>query len=423
MLTRSIFALLGLLVPLIATAGTIPRRPFPQHVQYAPGTIRPNHRTQAQQDQDVRDYYEAWKRSFLLEAGTAADGSALYRVSYGSANPGRTVSEGQGYGMMITAWMAGYDPRAQNYFDGLWKFSRKYSSRIDSRLMTWQIPIVAQDDSSAFDGDSDIAYALLLADLQWGSDGPLDYRGAALQVIAGILGSTIGPQSRLPMLGDWINPNGETHNQWTTRSSDFMPTHFRLFGQLTGDPVWARVIAETQSVINTIQMNFSPVTGLLPDFIVPTSSTDRSPKPAGPNFLEETTDGAYSYNAGRVPWRLGSDALLNGDPISMMQTRKITQWIRTATGGDPQAINPGYSLNGSPLPDSNFFSILFAAPFAVAAMTDPSQQEWLNDLYDAVYDTHDDYYEDTVTLLSMIVITGNSWPGNQVPARRRAIRR
>src|SRR3712207_4963360 len=30
-----------------------PRRPFPQHLAYAPGTIRPNLRTQAEQDDDV----------------------------------------------------------------------------------------------------------------------------------------------------------------------------------------------------------------------------------------------------------------------------------------------------------------------------------------------------------------------------------
>lgn len=423
MLTRPIVALLAVLVPFIATAGTIPRRPFPQHVQYAPGTIRPNHRTQAQQDQDVRDYYEAWKSSFLLEAGTAADGSTLYRISLGSTNPGRTVSEGQGYGMMLMAWMAGFDPRAQIFFDGLWKFSRKYPSSVDSRLMGWQIPLDPQANVSAFDGDADIAYALLLADLQWASDGPINDLAEARQVVAGILASTIGPESRLPMFGDWVNVNHATHNQWTTRTSDFMPTHFRAFGQTTGDAVWGRVIAETQSVTNRIQTQYSPVTGLLPDFVVPISGSDHTPRPAYPNFLEATTDGDYNYNAGRVPWRLGADALLNGDPVSLAQTRKISRWIHGAAGGDPSRIRSGYALDGTPLPNSDYFSIFFVSPFGVAAMTDPSQQQWLNDLYDAVYKTHKDYYEDSVNLLCMIVMTGNSWPEKQFTQRRRAVRR
>lgn len=422
MLTRGILAPFALLLPLAAAAGTISRRPFPQHVLYASGTIRPNHRTQAQQDEDVRAYYEVWKSNYLLAAGTAQDGSALYRISFGRTNPARTVSEGQGYGMMIVASMAGYDPDAQTLFDGLWKFSRKYPSSVDPRLMGWQVPVDPQANVSAFDGDSDIAYALLLADMQWDSDGPVDYRAAALQVIAGIMDSTIGPQSRLPMLGDWINPNGEKHNQYTTRSSDFMPAHFRAFGQVTGDPVWARVISEVQSVTNSIQTNYSPVTGLLPDFIVPTSATNHTPRPAYPNFLESTTDGDYGYNAGRVPWRLGADALLNGDPMSLLQTRKMTRWIFAVTGGDSARIRAGYSLDGTPLPNSDYFTIFFAAPFAVAAMTEPSQQTWLNDLYDSVYSRHKDYYEDSVTLLSLLVLTGNSWPETHFSARRRAAR-
>ncbi len=31
-----------------------PLRPFPQHMSYAPGSIRPDHRSQTEQDDDVR---------------------------------------------------------------------------------------------------------------------------------------------------------------------------------------------------------------------------------------------------------------------------------------------------------------------------------------------------------------------------------
>jgi hypothetical protein len=43
----------------------------------------------------------------------------------------------------------------------------------------------------------------------------------------------------------------------------------------------------------------------------------------------------------------------------------------------------------------------------VAAMTVPSQQQWLNAIYEAVYRAHEDYYEDSVTLLCLLVMTGN----------------
>jgi endoglucanase len=76
-----------------ATASTaFPQRPFPQHSTYAPGTIRPNQRTQAQMDDDVGLFYDQWKADYLV----AVTGSPTrYRVTVGSEDPSRTVSEGQ----------------------------------------------------------------------------------------------------------------------------------------------------------------------------------------------------------------------------------------------------------------------------------------------------------------------------------------
>lgn len=419
-----ILTTLALASILAAAPLATPRRPFPQHVVYAAGTIRPNYRAQSQQDDDVRAYYDDWKKNYLIGAGALADGTKLYRVSIGKTNPGRTVSEGQGYGMIIEAVMAGHDLEAQSLFDGLWRFSRQYPSGRDPRLMGWQIPVGNDGNPSAFDGDCDIAFALLLADAQWGSGGSINYKNEALTVIAGILASTIGPRSRLPMLGDWVQADHPTHNEYTPRSSDFMPGHFRAFGKATGDPVWLDVVNASQSVITSLQTNYSPDTGLLPDFIVPTSQSDKTPKPAPPGFLEKDVDGDYYYNAGRDPWRLGTDALLNADPVSMAQTRKITRWIRGAAAGVSTQIRAGYRLNGTPLPESDYFTIFFAAPFAVAAMTDSTQQQWLNDLYDSVYAAHEDYYEDSVALLSLLTLTGNMWsPESPARLKRRSVRR
>ena len=386
-----------------------PRYPFPQHLTYAPGTIRPNHHGQAEQDADVRGYYDQWKASYLVAAGSDPEGHTLYRVSFGSSDPGRTVSEGQGYGMVIVALMAGHDPDAQDLFDGLWYFVLAHPSSVDSRLMAWQVPEDPGGSSSAFDGDADIAYGLLLADAQWDHSGAIDYQAAARQVIAGILESTIGPDSRLPMLGDWVDPTGVEYNQYTPRSSDFMPAHFRAYGRATGNPTWNEVVGRTQAAISSLQAGYSPGTGLLPDFIVPMSDTDPTPQPAPPDFLEGPYDGSYYYNAGRDPWRLGTDALLNADPVSLTQTRAIALWAEATAGGDPANINAGYELDGTPIPTGGYFTIFFAAPLGVAAMTVPAQQAWLNSLYDAVRTTHEDYYEDSVTLLCLLVMTGNYW--------------
>jgi hypothetical protein len=42
-------------------------------------------------------------------------------------------------------------------------------------------------------------------------------------------------------------------------------------------------------------------------------------------------------------------------------------------------------------------------------MNDSSQQDWLNTVYDSVYATREDYYSDSVTLLCLLVMTGNFW--------------
>ena len=374
-----------------------------QHQSYRPGTLTPSLYSRAQLNQHVATYYDVWK-SRWLKADPSGNG---WRVT--SDSSGRTVSEGQGYGMVIVAAMAGHDPAAKQIFDGLLQFRLAHPSDIDSRLMDWEVP-ANSGNNSAFDGDADIAYGLLMAHAQWGSDGGVNYLQHAQNVIAGIRASTIGPQSKLPMLGDWVNPNGSTYSQWTTRSSDFMPGHFRAFGAASGDEAfWNDVVTATQNAVADIQGNESAATGLLPDFIKLVGAS-RDPQPAF-NLLEGANDGNYWYNAGRDPWRLGADAVLNGDAISLAQVQQISNWARTSTGGNPDNIRGGYQLDGTAL--NSWSDIFFISPMMVAAMTGSGagDQAWLDALYQRVYETHNtgDYYGDAVTLQSLLVATGNFW--------------
>ncbi len=402
-LSGAIFIAVNLVLSVtgFAKAEDTPRYAFPQHIAYAPQTIKPNHVSQAQLDEHVRAYYNHWKAHYLIRESGASEKKPLYRVSYGSANPEKTVSEGQGYGMVIVALMAGYDANAREIFDGLFLFSRQHPSRIDKRLMSWECKKNSAQTDSAFDGDVDIAYGLLLADRQWGSAGQINYQASARNVITAILESTIGAESRLPLLGDSVNyDNNKQHNQYTPRSSDFMLAHFKAFGRFTGNAVWNQVVSQSQSVIDAIQCQYSPKTGLLPDFIT-------SKKPAPRHFLEGEHDGDFYYNAGRVPLRLGIDVLLNNDALSRKQVQKMSTWLQASTKGDPQKIKPGYKLDGMSFSDE--FVTFFVAPFGVAAMTDPNQQAWLNAIYDTVYNKHQEYYADSVTLLSLLAMTGNYW--------------
>lgn len=376
--------------------------PFGSHTfDYADGTLFPNQYSQVQIDAFVSAYYDQWKSDFL-RVDPGGDG---YRVIMDGS--GRTTSESQGFGMVILPHMAGHDANAQNIFDGLFTYARAHPSVIDPQLMDWDQPNPV-GNNSAFDGDADIAFGLLLADAQWGSDGPINYRQEALNVIEAIYDSTIGPNSRLPMLGDWVNPfSGGTYSQWTTRSSDFMAGHFRVFGTVSGNEAqWDQVVLTIQQAISDIQSDYG--TGLLPDFIVMDSSTGEF-SPAPPNFLESPYDGDYWYNAGRVPWRIGADAVLMGDIASQEQAAMLSEFFQQASGGDPNQILGGYRLNGNPL---NFWSdLFFRAPVGVAAMTgtDAADQAWLNAIFDNIKSTHVNYYSDSVTLNSLLIISGNSF--------------
>lgn len=395
-------------IPSAAPAQTLPVEsearvihfPFPQHVKYS-GGILPNHRSQAQLDDDVRAAYWDWKARYVV----AEEG--MYRIAFGKDEPAhsKTVSEGQGYGMVVVPLMAGEDPDAQKIFDGLWRFAAAHPSEIDSRLMDWNVP-EPEGNATAFDGDADIAYGLLLADAQWGSAGEVNYKAEALKMIGGILESEIGAESRLPMLGDWVGAGDSQYSQFTPRSSDFMLANFRAYGKVSGNPVWNDIITQSQAAMVEIQNEYSPTSGLLPDFI----AMDKSGFiPAPPNFLEAETDDDYNYNAGRVPWRVGLDALLSGDETSRAIALKISHWAETTSQGDPQRFNAGYHLNGQPLENSDYFTTFFIAPLGVAAMNDSNQQAWLNAVYDSVYAERIDYYEDSVALLCLLTMSGNAW--------------
>ena len=389
-----------------ATAG-YPRLPFPVRQSYPDHLSTPDHKGSDQQDQLVRTVYDRWKANYLSVVPEPQTGRLDYRITAGKRKPALTYSEGQGYGMMLVVYMAGYDPEAQTIFDGLYRFSRQHPSTIETSFMAYQVPAESSRQTSAFDGDADIAFALLLADRQWGSDGTINYRAEALELIGALSATVIGRESRLPMLGDWVLQDGVDYDQYTIRSSDIMPAHFKLFEQASGDGGWETVTKSSQALIDFIQQRFSPGTGLVPDFIVGSSHDTMQPAPG--RFLESIHDGAFYYNAARVPWRLGEDGLQFGDATSMAQLQRIAKWVITASGGDPAKIGPGFNLDGTRLDNDDYLSMAFIAPFGVAAMTLKDQQSFVNETFDLCVSVQQDYYEDTISLFCLLLMTGNYW--------------
>lgn len=385
------------------TNTTGPTVPFGSHLRpYATGTLLPSG-SQATLDAAVVSLYNKWKSNFLVSAGD-------YGIAVKAGADYPYVSEGQGYGMEITVLMAGADPAAQSSFDGILKYVLAHPSSGNPALHASEQNssfVSVNGGDSATDGDISIAYALLLADRQWGSAGTYNYKQLAITRINAIKTSEMNPKTYLPTLGDWNTPDDSLYN--SVRPSDLMIDHFRAFKAATNDPFWDSAVTAAQNVIAQQQNTYAPTTGLIADFVVNTNTT---PAPAPANFLEGKTDGQYAYNSVRVPWHLGVDAAVYGDSVSKAEAQKITAWFRSKTGDDPSKIVSGYKLDGTPT--VSYLDPEFVATLGPAAMGNSANQAWLDKIWaytvaQSNTSAANSYYSASLMLQSMLVMSGNYW--------------
>jgi len=381
-------------------------KPFPQHVLYSKGTIKPNHVSQQQMDDGVQTFYNSWKSRYVKNGPIVGQ---YYIWVEGSEEKNSCVSEGQGYGMIIVALMAGYDTTAQKYYDGLYRYYKAHPSFKSAYLMAWAQTSKFKnvDGTSAVDGDIDIAYSLLLANAQWGSFGNINYLKEAELAIAAIKKEEINPVTFSVLLSNAVEYDSPDY--FDIRTSDFMPAHFKAFNKATLDSSWLRVNKKNYELFNFMQQKYSEDAGLVPDFI---QHINKHPVPARANYLESKYDGDYNYNACRVPWRIATDFIVNGDQRSKVIVDKINKWIRETTQNIPDNISAGYTLAGDDLKGRNFEAMSFIASFAVAAMVDAKNQTWLNKMWDYIFSFNldqFDYYDNTLKMLELIILSGNYW--------------
>jgi endoglucanase len=380
--------------------------PFPQHSSYHKGTIKPNRFTQAIIDSQVLDFYKSWKKQYIHQV---ADTHQAYVFFEEEGSKFQSVSEGQGYGMIVLTMMAGADPDAHKIFNQLFNYVIAHPSIPESTLMAWSqlADNKNKDTTSATDGDMDIAFALLLADKQWGSDGELNYIDSARKMIRDIMKKEINRNTYSILLSDAVESDSKDY--YDMRSSDFMPLHCKSFMYATEDEQWKKVVDRNYALFSHLIKSYSPDAGLVPDFIIDINS---HAKPAKPGYLESRYDGYYNYNACRVPLRIATDFLFTGDSRSYEMIHTINHWIRESCSGNPDNISAGYTLAGDDIKTRKFEALSFIGPFAVAAMIESSNQQWLNDIWDYMtgFKLKDfDYYDNSIKMLCMLIISGNYW--------------
>jgi endoglucanase len=381
-----------------------PTNPFPSHYPVTKGCIKPTNQTQQEMDNAVSTFYTSWKNTYLKPGCTKGE----YYIEYINGE-NICVSEGQGYGMVIVAYMAGFDSKAKEYFDGMYKWFKSNPSTINPKLMNWRQAkgCISNGSTAATDGDLDIAYALLLAHKQWGSTGKINYLNEANELIGAIKESEINTTTNTLLLGDWAK-NEKSYDD--TRPSDFMYDHFESFYAYTKDKTWNAVNTSCFNIIKTMQKKFSPETGLIPDFV---ENVDSIPQPVGDFFLESANDDAYFYNSCRVPWHLGTSYLINGDSRAKTACDKINNWFKKRTNNDINKIEAGYELNGNSIEGAQYKSLLFLAPLAVSACVNKENQTWLNDLWTYTINEPvegNDYFKNTIKMLCILNVSQNYFP-------------
>ena len=203
---------------------------------------------------DVLAVYNQWKTDLVT-----ADGARGFRRVKRPNEPGleknSTVSEGIAYGMLIAVYMDD-----QPLFNDLWQYALQFPSKaivgtsdVDTMLMNWFVKADGNLDTStdagckcqkflgaATDADEDMAWALIMADKQWGT-APVaskSYIQHAKDLLSAIWNYEIF-ESKLPRngarWGDWNNLN----------ISYFAPAFYRVFANVSLQGLWGTDVVKT----------------------------------------------------------------------------------------------------------------------------------------------------------------------------------
>jgi len=227
-----------------------------------------------------------WKNNYLTQDDCPQPGMWHVKIASDSND---TVSEGIGYGMLITVLMTDANDSTKQYFDGLFRYYKYY---LDSNgLMHWRIDANGNiiGYNAATDADEDVALALLFAHKQWGSNGAINYLQEAQNIINALYNKCVESGTYVLKPGDvWGGSS-------VTNPSYFAPGFYRIFTNATGNNGWLSVANKCYDITNYFYNSYN--TGLVPDWC----------QANGQQASGYSYD--YKYDACRFPWRYGLDYL------------------------------------------------------------------------------------------------------------------
>jgi endo-1,4-beta-D-glucanase Y len=369
--------IVSLVAIFMALSGQSQTQSFPADKTFSYGLMASN-----KSSDDALAAYTTWKTNFVE---SCTDGS--YRVKFDTTS--QTVSEGIAYGMLLAAYSAD-----QTLFDGFWLY---YKNNMNSNgVMNWKINGCdgTLGYNGATDADLDAAFALIVADYQWGSTGTVDYKTNATTLITAI--KTYEVESSTYVL----KPGDQFGGSSLTNPSYFSPGYYRTFGTYTNDATfWNNVADSCYTVINNNLTENSAVGGLVSDWCMSTGaySSDAS---------GYTNQGQrYSYDAARTPWRIAVDYAFYGTSEAGVYAKKCSDFVRETLGGTAN-IKDGYYQNGTL--SGEWHNATFVGAFACAAMAGENQTH-LDSSYSDLRDLSEpySYYNQTLKTLYLFLLNGD----------------
>lgn len=309
----------------------------------------------------LAEEYDSWNR--FVEY--CDNGSAVVVME------GSVVSEGIGYGMLLSA---NFDDRT--LFDALWQY---YTDHLDSNgLMNWATGVCDEpgdnNANAATDAELDVAMALIQAHAIWPDGG---YLSAAEDLAGKILEhETDTCDGQLVLLpGDtW---GGCNDNDTRINPSYFAPGYYRVFAAKFPEQAeqWNQLLEGTYALYASYHTS-SP---LVPNW-------DNHP------YGDEAGLENYYYDACRTPWRVAVDYAWSGEARSATFLQNVSKWVDD-NGGIP---GPGGLDNNS----------AFNGSFALTGVTDQAKfdgymAQWLSAEGDDV-----PYFQATLRVLYLLVAGG-----------------
>ncbi|HEY4103985.1 MAG TPA: glycosyl hydrolase family 8, partial [Polyangiaceae bacterium] len=307
----------------------VSRHPFPRNLR-SEGCTYPTHADPAH----ALSAFHAW-RAEIVTADGARGFLRARRPDTPDGVPNSTVSEGIAYGMIIAVMM---DDQA--LFDDFYRYALCFENK--NGLMDWYI---APDGESrlgvggATDSDEDIAWALVMAQRQWGGSGALGepYLAAAKRQIERVWAFEVGHERHANLLIPGDNWCGRD----VFNPSYFAPQEYRIFAEVSGNSGWLSVIDRGYEIVeaslNAAQGNAH--TGLVPAWC----DSHGAPVEAFPGAMTN-----YQYDSARLPFRIGQDFAATRDDRARAFVARTSAFF--AQIGAHEIVD-GYTLRGEPAPD------------------------------------------------------------------------